>query len=525
MRAISVLLRLSEQTESELERCRKTVESLLLQKYLTWECIVINETQRDRPLQVADDSGEIRWIRIRKKNRAGAFNEGIKAANGDLILLVDASRGNVIFRLSSLEIFAMVAGRNPEVGMIYADYALLGEDGITETIHLLDYHRGRVRDNLDLGPVWCIPKRIMEDVGGLDEGFDSADLYDLRLKIAEKHDLVHIQAATNGAPTLLEATAASHNVFDYLMADKRAQEEMESALTEHLKRCGAYLKAGSGFREVRYTESEEKQYEQCIASIVIPVFDRKEFIGTAIRSVQEQTVQNIEVIIVCNGGPDDATIEGVKPYLEGGEQYDPSKPAVRLLIEDVNNIGFCLNRGIQEARGKYYVQLDSDDRLKPDAVEKIIRVFESDARIGMVIGSYEVWEKNEQTGVIHRMEEIPVVKHEEWTETNGRNNLLRVNGAGAPRAIHIHIVRSLGGFGMNDGPFSRNYGEDYDMVLRISEQYRIGRIWEPIYDVIRHTGGTDHSIDQQSIDRNDNAKDAMRYDAIRRRISMNRSTE
>jgi hypothetical protein len=117
---------------------------------------------------------------------------------------------------------------------------------------------------------------------------------------------------------------------------------------------------------------------------------------------------------------------------------------------------------------------------------------------------------------------IPIVTHSEWTEKNGRNNLLRINGAGAPRAIPIQLIKDIGYFDMNEKPFARNYGEDYDMVLRISEKYRIGRIYDPIYEVIRHSGGTDHSIDQNTINRNDEAKDWIRKEAILRRQALNK---
>jgi len=124
--------------------------------------------------------------------------------------------------------------------------------------------------------------------------------------------------------------------------------------------------------------------------------------------------------------------------------------------------------GVNQARGKYYVQLDSDDRLKPDAVEKIIDCFSSSGDIGMVIGSYEVWEKDDD-GSLSRMKDIPVVTHDEWTEDNGRNNLLRINGAGAPRSIPINIIKEMGYFGINDDAYARNYGEDYEMVNKIAE--------------------------------------------------------
>jgi glycosyltransferase involved in cell wall biosynthesis len=369
---------------------------------------------------------------------------------------------------------------------------------------------------MDYGPLLFFPRSVLSAVKGLNEKYNAADLYDLRLKVAAAYPLVHIAAKTNGHACLVYAAATSQNVFDYLLASQDVQLEMEAALTEHLKRINAYLPSDHNYHTVPVATTEQKKSPKCIASIIIPVFNRKEFIGTAIESVQAQTVSNIEVLVMVNGGPNDPTIEGVKPYLPGGGKYDPHKPAVRLFIEDINNLGLCFNKGLREASGKFYIQLDSDDRLKPDAVEKILAVFDSDPRIGMVIGSYEVWKKDEY-GKLSRMEEIPVVTHSEWTEANGRNNLLRINGAGAPRAAYIQVIQQLGGFGMNDTPYSRNYGEDYDLVLRISEQYRIGRVWEPIYEVIRHAGGTDHAIDLTTVDRNDNAKDHTRLEAIQRR--------
>jgi glycosyltransferase involved in cell wall biosynthesis len=257
------------------------------------------------------------------------------------------------------------------------------------------------------------------------------------------------------------------------------------------------------------------------ASIVIPVNHRPEFIGRAIESVQRQTVGEVEVIVVVNGGASDPTADVVRGYMKGGARHDPSAPEVRLIVVDINNLGLCLNTGIAAARGRYYVQLDSDDRLKPDAVAKLLAVFESDPTIGMVVGSYEVWDLDAKTGELSRNAKIPVVTHDEWTAENGRNNLLRINGAGAPRSAQIGVIREAGWFGVNDDPSCRNYGEDYDLVLRISERWTIGRVWDPIYEVIRHSGGTDHSIDQATIDRNDNAKDNMRLAALKRRRLLN----
>ena len=169
--------------------------------------------------------------------------------------------------------------------------------------------------------------------------------------------------------------------------------------------------------------------------MVVPVFGRPEFIGAAIDSIQNQTIKNIEAVIVCNGGEQDPTVAEVKRYLPEGDRYDPQKPKVRLIVHDMNNIGLCLNHALQTSTAKYYIQLDSDDLLFENAVEKILKVYERDDKIGMVIGSYQVFEKEEDGTIVPVMVDNQpfVVTHDEWTEENGRNNLLRIGGAGAPR--------------------------------------------------------------------------------------------
>ena len=422
----------------------------------------------------------------------------------------------IYFQKSALDLFSWAATRNPKAGLFYSEYELIQPDGTKKEIHLLPFHSGRVRDNMDFGRVFVIKTEAARYCGGFSSQYQNGYLYDFRLKISVENELVLITNRYSGVPYLVEDLSKGQNVFDYLMSSKELQLEMESIVTDHLKRVGSYLAPGGYQDEVTYSGEEEKGFKDCIASVVIPVNNRPQFIGSAIESVLQQTIKNVEVIVVVNGGQNDPTAEAVKPYQPGGEEYNPDLPSVQLVVQDINNIGLCLNEGLKAAHGKYYVQLDSDDRLKPFAVEKILEVFNSDPHIGMVIGSYEVWQK-EDDGRFFRMEEIPVVTHDEWTEENGRNNLLRINGAGAPRSAHIKVLQEMGWFSVNDIPYSRNYGEDYEVVLKVSERYRIGRVWEPIYEVVRHSGGTDHSIDQVTVDRNDNAKDHMRLEAIQRR--------
>jgi len=518
MGKISIILQYNNKIGYSDDELNMTIRSIISQNYADFEILLVDSGGEDAAYPNIIKHEKLLHLPGKFTNRAQALNAAINKSTGDFVMLVDNIGSQVTFRLSTLEIFLLAVQRNRNIGMVYADYQLINVDGEAKVVHLLYPHPGRVRDNMDYGAILFFPRAVIEKVGGLEEKYRAADLYDLRLKVASEFELHHIAAAKNGHVYSIKSIAKAHNVFDYLIASKDVQLEMEDALTEHLKRIGAYLAPGVNYHPV----PDSQETSELIASVIIPVFNRKRFIGTAIESVQAQTVQDVEILVMVNGGEDDPTIDGLKAYLPGGKKYAPDKPRVRLFVEDINNIGFCFNKGLREARGKYYVQLDSDDRLKPDAIEKLLKVYQSDPRIAMVIGSYEVWKKDKSTGRLSRMEEIPIVTHDEWTEENGRNNLLRINGAGAPRSAHIKVIQQLGGFGMNDEPYSSNYGEDYDLVLRISEQYRIGRVWEAIYEVVRHAGGTDHAIDQHTIDRNDNAKDYMRLKAIKRRQRINR---
>jgi glycosyltransferase involved in cell wall biosynthesis len=452
-------------------------------------------------------------------NRAASLSAALEKVTSDFVLLVQNDLGAITLRQSALKTFAMAALRDEPVSLVYSDYERTDADGNASDVHLLDWHPGRLRDSFDLGPIWFMNTDALRKAGGFDATYNAADYYDLRLRMSIQGRVVHLANRYAGSLCTLKAAGAGHNVFAYLLADKQTQLELEQACTEHLKRINAYLAPGAFAHPVEANPAGHAK--DCIASVVTPVNNRPEFIGRAIESVQSQTVQQVEMIVVVNGGHDDPTIPEVRRYMPEGDRYDAAKPAVRLIVVDINNLGLCLNSGLAQANGKYYVQLDSDDRLKPDAVEKIVAVFDSDPTIGMVVGSYEVWTLDEKSGQLHRNEEIPVVTHDEWTADNGRNNLLRINGAGAPRAANIQAVAQVGWFGVNDTPQCRNYGEDYDLVLRVSERYVIGRVWDPIYEVIRHSGGTDHSINQVTIDRNDNAKDAMRLEALQRRQRLN----
>ena len=446
---------------------------------------------------------------------AGVLAKAFSSCKTTHLLFINNYNLVMTINQSVLDLIQLSLKRSPNAGLVYGDYDLIGNSGITP-VRLLKHHTGRVRDNQDYGRLFCFNVSAIQKAGGVNRGLRFHPLYDLLLKISEQNELVHIANKFLGSLYSLAAPKQDVNVFDYLMEEKGSQLEAEEIATEHLKRIGAYLAPGDYFQK----RPQPMHNPDLKASIIIPVNQRPEFIGTALESCLQQTEQDIEVIVVVNGGAEDSTIPEIKRYQQGGDKYRENAPRVQFIVVDINNIGFCINTGVDAARGEYYVQLDSDDRLKPQAVADIINVFEADSDTGMVIGSYDVWEKQDD-GSLVRKAEIPTVTHDEWTPENGRNNLLRIGGAGAPRAIAIQVIKNIGYFSMNEDPYSRNYAEDYELVLRISEKYRTGRIYHAIYDVIRHPGGTDHNIDQETIDRNDEAKDWMRKAAIERRIKLN----
>ena len=496
----------------------KTLQSVFLQTSKDFEITILHDSDSDISAEIEalnTSAVTITVLKFQDEPQSVQLQKAFENSQAESHLYIDNRTQQVMLKKSALELLGLTVKNNKNVGMVYGDYEILENNEVKE-IRLLKHHIGRVRDNQDYGKVFFFTTEALKNSEPVSAGVQFNAIYDLRLKISEKFELLHIANRYAGSLCQVVAQSKAHNVFDYLLASKDSQLEAEKILSGHLKRIGAYLEAGA-----HYTERPKAGSAATLrASVIIPVNNRPEFICDAIESVQAQTVKEIEVIVVVNGGENDPTVESVKAYQAGGEKYDASKPEVRLLIHDMNNLGLCFNSGARIARGEYYVQLDSDDRLTPDAVEKVLAVYNSDPKIGMVIGSYEVWEKN-ASGAITRMEQIPVVTHDEWTEENGRNNLLRINGAGAPRSIPIELIKEIG-FSMNEEPFARNYGEDYQMVMKISERHRIGRVWDPIYKVIRHAGGTDHSIDQNTIDRNDEAKDFMRKESIQRRIKLNR---
>lgn len=375
-------------------------------------------------------------------------------------------------------------------GLIYSDFR---DDACSQTTDhpLIDHQIGSIRDSFDFGAMMLISKRAADsaiyDHGRADERLRWAGLYDLRLKLS-------MNSATLRIPEPLytripvDRRASGERQFDYVDPRQREyQLEMEQVATEHLKRIGAYLEPV--FQALPRSDPDFPVR----ASIVIPVRNRERTINDAVNSALSQRAEfEFNVIVVDNHSTDRTT-----EILEGTASRDRRLVHLRPTRNDLG-IGGCWNEAIYSAHcGEYAVQLDSDDLYSDElTLESIVEKFD-DGPYAMVIGSYKI--------VNFELQVIPpgLIDHREWTRENGRNNALRINGLGAPRAFYVPVLRRIG------FP-NASYGEDYSVALRISRDYEIGRIYESIYFARRWEGNSDAALPLATANRYDAYKDHLR---------------
>ncbi len=379
--------------------------------------------------------------------------------------------------------------------MIYSDYyEIKNENRISH--QLIDYQFGSIRDDFDFGPIVLINKRALNSaVNEKTKNYQYAGFYDLRLKLTQKHSLFKINEYLYSSEEK-DVRKSGEKLFDYVNPKNRTvQIEMEEAATEHLKNIGAYLEPK--FKEIDFN-NENFEFE---ASVIIPVKNRVKTIGDAIESVMKQKTDFTFNLFVVDNYSTDGTTEKINDYAKKYENIIHIIPSRKDL-----GIGGCWNEAILSSYcGKFSVQLDSDDIYSDEfTLQKIIDKFYSE-QCAMVIGSYKITNFN--------LEEIPpgLIDHKEWTSENGRNNALRINGLGAPRAFYTPVIREI--------KFPNvSYGEDYAVALAISRNYQIGRIYEPIYFCRRWEGNTDAQLSIPQINQNNIYKDKIRTIEILARI-------
>lgn len=357
-------------------------------------------------------------------------------------------------------------------GMVYSDY--YERKGDTLAQHpVTDYQEGSLRDDFNFGSVilWRA-EAVARAAGSMNGDYRYAGFYDLRLKVSKDYPLFHIQEYLY-SEVETDLRKSGEKQFDYVDPRNRAlQVEMELACTEHLKVTGAWLPP-----EFTNIDFNDKGFEYD-ASVIIPVRNRVKTIGDAINSVLNQkTAYNFNLIIVDNFSTDGTT--------EIIAKIAGTDPRVVHIIPDRRDLGIggCWNEGLFSKKcGRFAIQLDSDDLYIDDnVVDKIINQFH-EQNCAMLVGSYRM--------VNFELKEIPpgLIDHREWTPDNGRNNALRINGLGAPRAFYTPVLREI------TVP-NVSYGEDYAVGLAISRNYRIGRIYEPLYLCRRWDDNSDASLD------------------------------
>lgn len=385
-----------------------------------------------------------------------------------------------------------------QAGLVYADYREEKEDKFIPH-PLIDYQEGSLRNDFDFGKLLFIrtsalKKAIRQATGD----YQHAGLYDVRLNISRSYPIVHINEYLYTAKEK-DTRSSGQKMFDYVdPRNQEAQKEMEQACTAHLKAIGAYLKPE--FLKVDFTE-ENFPVE---ASVIIPVRNRVKTIEDAIRSVLHQKTSFAFNLIIIDNHSTDGTSERIQKYADGAQVIH-----IRPKRTDLG-IGGCWDLGVNHPEcGKFAIQLDSDDVYSDtSALQKIVDAFYTQ-QCGMVIGSYRMTN--------FQMEEIPpgIIDHKEWTPDNGRNNALRINGLGAPRAFYTPLIRRI--------HFPNTcYGEDYAVGLRISRDYQIGRIYDVLYLCRRWEDNSDATLSIEQTNRNNLYKDRLRTWELKARILKNK---
>ena len=381
--------------------------------------------------------------------------------------------------------------------MLYADHYQLvaGENGSVRKKHpLIECQVGALRDDFDFGSVLVFrASSFRRAVKAMTEDYRWGALYDLRLrmkKIVHINEYLYTEIETDNRKS-------GEKQFDYVDPKNReVQIEMEKVCTEHLKRIGAWLPPV--FKEVTFQTYSDSQLVSepkfpVTASVVIPVFNRARTVKDAVESALAQKCDFPFNIIVVDNHSTDGTTELLAEIAAKDSRVVHIIPAKYDL-----GIGGCWNLAVHsEHCGEFAVQLDSDDVYSgPDTLAKIVAAFH-EQKCAMVVGTYQMTDFN--------MNPIPpgVIDHREWTEANGRNNALRINGLGAPRAFWTPLLRKL------NLP-NTSYGEDYALGLRISREYRIGRIYDVLYCCRRWDGNSDAALDIDKINANNLYKDRIR---------------
>lgn len=436
-------------------------------------------------------------INIDALNSSATMKKIAAAAEGDFTLLY-TKYNNLVMGYLALERMVRLA-TDSKAAMVYADNYQVVE-GKKSNAPVIDYQFGSLRDDFNFGSVlFFCTKALKAAAAEIDVEYTAAGLYDLRLKVSRQGDLVHINEYLYTEVALPVATEGESH-FSYVDPKNRGvQIEMEQACTDHLKKIGGYLEPK--FEEINFNQGDF-EYE---ASVIIPVRNRVRTVRDAIKSVLSQKTDFKFNLIVIDNGSTDGTTEAI-------DEFKDDERLIHIIPErDDLGIGGCWNAGVNHPKcGKFAVQLDSDDVYSDEnTLAKMVAAF-YEQNCSMVVGTYMLTDIN--------MQMIPpgVIDHKEWTPENGRNNALRINGLGAPRAFYTPMLREI------NVP-NTSYGEDYALGLAFSRHYQIGRVYDVVYYCRRWEDNSDHALDINKTNANNLYKDRIRTWELQARVELNKN--
>ena len=402
----------------------------------------------------------------------------------------------------AIERFVKLA-EDSQAGMLYADHYNVTEKG-ADKAPVIDYQYGSLRDDFDFGSVLffcscCLKKAA----AALKSEYEFAGLYDLRLKLSQFAEICHINEFLY-SDVELDTRKSGEKIFDYVDPRNRGRQiEMEAACTEHLKEIGGYLAPEvDGKPNFKHIEFSEDKFE-VEATVMIPVRNRIRTIKDAIDSVLRQKTNFKFNLMVVDNWSTDGTREAIAAYTD--------ERLIHIIADyhDMGIGGYWNLAAHHEKAGKFIVQLDSDDMYKDEnTLQTMVDAF-YEQNVAMVVGTYMM------TDINGNMIAPGIIDHKEWTPENGRNNALRINGLGAPRAFYTPVLRDV------KIP-NTSYGEDYALGLNISRTYQIGRVYTPVYMCRRWEDNSDASLDVDKMNRNNLYKDRIRTWELQARVAMNK---
>ena len=480
-----------------------------------------NENEGLQTLQALRDCDEVAKIRLIENPYQTSSLRQLAEETATPYILLYTKRYELKLGYYALTRMLTVA-EDTGATLVYADHRIQLPDGTVESHPLIDYQLGSVRDDFAFGSLLLLRTEDVKEYFASEhlKEYEFAGLYDLRLHLSRKKLPIHISEMLY---TEIEddTRLSGQKQFDYVdPRNRRRQIEMERACTRHLKAIGALL-APDEFDEIKF-EEEEFPVE---ATVVIPVRNRVRTIEDAIRSVLKQETTFPFNLIVVDNHSDDGTSKviddlrlKIEEYRQNSNDIHHSSIIIHHSFGDLIHqtpqrddlgIGGCWNLAVHHPQcGRFVVQLDSDDLYSgTDTLQRIVDAFR-EQKAAMVIGSYRMTN--------FQLETLPpgLIDHREWTPQNGRNNALRINGLGAPRAFYTPVLRKI------QIP-NTSYGEDYALGLMIGRRYRIGRIFDELYLCRRWEGNSDAALSTEKVNKNNLYKDQLRTTEIMARQALN----